>query len=265
MNTNFIAHSKSCLLDFVEDVEKALGKPSYRYIGLNYIADEITSYKFYLTYIGLSLSALSEGVPRRIFERVLEYRDSLSHYHLNNYLIPGCGLTVSMKLSRDLKVSYGVYFRISCNPEPYIHKFLSSVGLPCSEEYTSKFDRSGVMKYVSLDDGGHVVERSYIYCNVPRYFDMSDVDSGMAFSSSDCIEISTDWDHLSSCDNVRMIGISNKNIEKNQVLSKVDVLRETARLFEFLDGYGIFLHGYYINRHEKSVFFFDEAVLGGQQ
>jgi hypothetical protein len=261
MNADFISHLKAGLHDF----ELFLGEPSYRYIGLNYIEAEVLSYKFYFTYIGMDLLSLENGVPRRIFERVLEYKESFSHYHFSNYLVPGCGVTVSIKFSRESRVSYGVYFRINCNPEPYIHKFLSSVGLPCSREYVGKFDDSGVMKYVSLNEGGNVVERSYVYCKEPRFFDMSDADSGMEFSSSDCIEISTDWDHLSSCDNIRMIGISNKNIEKNPDLSRVASLKEAARLFDFVDGYDLFLHGYYVNRHEKSVFFFDRAALGERQ
>lgn len=264
MNKDFLSSLKALLNDYSHKIEEALGPPSYRYVGLNYIENKVLSYKFYFSYIGIDVDSIGNGIPDRIFDRVLSYRERFSHYHFNNYHVPGCGITTSIKFSPDLRPSHGVYFRIKCHSEPYVERFLSALGLPVDDEYLNKFDRTGVMKYVSMDEKDSIVERTYIYCTDPGFLDMYNLESGFEFSRSDCVEISTDWDHCLTGENVRMIGISRQNIEKDLSSSKVDSLKDVARLFEFVASHDLLLHGYYINRHEKSVFFFDEAALGYQ-
>lgn len=256
-----ISAIKAQLTDYSRVLDRAFGRASYRYVGINYADEKVLSCKFYWTYIGFDMGALGKGVPAKIFDRAKAYRDVVSRHHVDSYGVPGCGFTVSMKFDSDALACNGVYFRISCDSSPYVEKFLSVAGLPSA--FQSNFDASGVMKYISVDGRGSIVERSYIYCNHPKFLTRYDDESGIVFSASECIEISTDWDHLASGYNMRVIGISRDNIEVSPAASRVGELREYARRFGFLGDYGIKLHGYYIKRREKSVFFFDEAVLGG--
>lgn len=228
---------------------------SYDYTGVNFDDSSIISIKSYKTFFRYHEFFSLFPFPE-LKERILSYRDRVSRHHMTTPFVPGCGFTYTLKVDNKGFFSRGVYFRVCCDSGPYVKSFLSRMDLPGS--FCEFFDRSGVLKYISIDGDGEIRERSYIYCVEPAVMDKFDSVSGVSFSKADCLEISTGWDGEIDSNGMSIIGLSRKALADESIQSRGSEVEKVLRQHGIIKGSNFSLYGYYLQRRVHSVYFFDD-------
>jgi len=116
------------------------------------------------------------------------------------------------------------------------------------------------LKYLSVDSNSIVRERNYIYCNHPDFLNQFNQKSGIPFSQSNCLEISTDWEDINEYSNIRFIGLGDLQVSEVTGKEINDMIRIIGNAF--LSKNELFkAYGYYIFKDVKSVFFFDTQSI----
>ena len=240
------------------------GSHHYSYLGLNFHDDGVSSCKLYYTLLDEPICNGRFPVPEleNIFASYAKLR---SAFHVKTPFVPGCGITFTIKFDAVSGVSRGIYFRVREDARQYVEKFLLRIGVPI-EEHSEKFDMSGVLKYLSIDEAGCIRERNYIYCQDCRFLDAFDVASGISFSRAECLEISTDWNDPTATENMKFIGISKVPLAGERVSNRTRCVAELAERQGLIAAPWFSLYGYYLHSGVTSAFFFssrrgDNSVL----
>lgn len=257
MNSTFANILKNKI--FVSFINNAVGEitknnSNYSYMGINFTGDKIRSFKFYFTYFDSNVEPVLKLIPE-LWPKFASYSDKLSGYHLHTPSIPGCGLTFAIKFDEHNNYSKGIYFRINSVADVYIEKVLNKFQLPV-DRYKNSFDRNSHLKYLAIDDHGNFSERNYIYCEQCDFLNKYDAESDTRFSTSECLEISSDDEIGSATNKIHFIGLSRSGLSGKTTDSEIKeiVLRlgnshlSSTRLFQ--------IHGYYPFKKMKSVFLF---------
>lgn len=153
-------------------------------IGFNYLDGSIVSTKFY--YVFRDDVGLRGGFPVPGLEA--EYRRAMAHasaFHLGARLVPGAGLTLTIKFDPLRRVSSGFFFRVVAANDHLVDNIIAMY--PELDLGRPDFD-AGYGQYVLIQDGTTRTSK-YVYLKAVGKLEAWGRRYGIDFSGADCVEI----------------------------------------------------------------------------
>jgi hypothetical protein len=195
----------SALIEFNQLMEslKNETRPNYSCVGFNYKGEEISSVKFY--YVFFNHLSIPFVIPE-LKETYVQHIKDVSEKHLSTPLLPGAGLTFTIKFDAQMNITKGVFFRVDRNNQSLKDNFIHIFS-----EYD--FDNSdfcdGYGQYL-LFKNGKISTSEYLYLHNFQKIEQLGKEFGIRFSDSDMVEISSSG--TSDRKNIKFIAIGGSQL-----------------------------------------------------
>lgn len=159
-------------------------QPNYSFVGLNYKDEEISSIKFYYVFFNHFSEPFVISELKEIYDRHIK---DVSENHLTKPLLPGAGITITIKFDSQMNITKGVFFRVNLENQIFKRNVIESFS---EYNFTDDDFEDGFGQYLLIKNG-KITTNEYVYLKNVQKIEEIGEQVGINFLESNAVEISS--------------------------------------------------------------------------
>jgi hypothetical protein len=158
--------------------------PNYSFVGLNYKGEEISSIKFYYVFFNNFSEPFVISELKEIYEQHIK---DVSEKHLTKPLLPGAGITITIKFDAQMNITKGVFFRVNLENQIFKNNVIKSFS---KYNFTDDDFEDGYGQYLLIKNG-KITTNEYVYLKNMQKIEAFGEKTGIHFLEAKAVEISS--------------------------------------------------------------------------